>query len=122
MAVDSSHLLSANRDAFWQATQAELRIIQRRGDAVSLVGLALVGALMWYSSETGGTSVIWGVGIAGIAMAFLAISQLLVARAKRRIAAERGMNCRHCGYVPHHTEISDVIATRECPHCKKPLD
>jgi hypothetical protein len=122
MAVDSAHLLSANRDAYWQTTRAELHAAQRRGDALSLLGLALIGALMWSLGESGEHPLLWTAGISGVAMATVALPQLLVARRKRSIAVARGMNCRHCGYVPHHTEFSDVIATRECRRCEKPLD
>jgi hypothetical protein len=122
MAVESSHLVSTGRDAYWQTTRAELQSAQRRGDALSLAGLALIGVLIWYSADSGGKSVLWVASITVTAMAVVALPQLFVARGKRRIASARGMNCRHCGYVPHHTEISEVIATHECRRCAKPLD
>jgi small basic protein len=118
MAVDSSMVNSASRDAYWQATQAELSTAQRRGDMVSLVGLVLIAALLWFLGDSVG---MWAAGIASVALAVVAIPQLFVARRKRRISAARGLNCQHCGYVPHHTEISEVAVTRECRVCEKSL-
>lgn len=121
MAVDSSRLNSATRDAYWMATEAELKSAQQRGDKLSLVGLALVAALLWYYREPGDNVALWAGGIATVALAVVALPQLFVARRKRRISAARGLNCQHCGYEPHHTEISEVVSTRECRRCEKSL-
>jgi uncharacterized membrane protein YeiB len=121
MAVDSSQLDIVNRDAYWQATQAQLRSAQQRGDILSLLGFGLIGFLLWYYHEPGDQAVVWAGSIATVALAAVVLPQLFVARRKRHISAARGMNCRHCGYVPHHTEISEVVSTRACRRCEKPL-
>jgi len=121
MAVDSSQLNSASRDAYWLATQAELKSAKLSGDILSLVGLGLIAALLWYYRETGNDVTMWAGAIATVALTSIAIPQIYVARRRRRISAARGLNCRHCGYVPHHTEISEVVSTRECRRCEKPL-
>jgi hypothetical protein len=121
MAVDSSQLNSASRDAYWQVTQSQLKSAQVRGDALSLLGLGLLGLLIWQYPEPGNGAVGWAAGIAAVALAVVALPQLFVARRKRRISAMRGMTCKHCGYVPHDTEISEVVSTRECSRCQHPL-
>jgi len=120
MAVDSTHLSSASRDAYWQATRDELKSAQKRGDILSLVGLGLVGVLLWYYRGPEHLAM-WAAGFATIGLAIVALPQWFVARRKRRISAARGMTCQHCGYVPHDTEISDVVSTRECRRCEQPL-
>jgi hypothetical protein len=120
MAVDSSQLDTV-RDAYWQATQAQLRSAQQRGDVLSLVGLGLIGALLWYYGVPGDNVATWAVSIGIVALAVVVLPPLLVARRRRRISAARGMNCQHCGYVPHHTEISEVVSTRQCRRCEQPL-
>ena len=47
MAVDSSQLNSASRDAYWKTTQAQLKSAQTRGEILSLLGLGLLGLLLW---------------------------------------------------------------------------
>jgi len=121
MAVESSQLKSASRDAYWQATQALLKSAQNRGDMLSLLGLGFVALLFWLFNEPGDDAVKWAAGIATVALAMVALPQMFVTRRKRRISAMRGMNCRHCGYVPHDTEISETVSTRECTRCQKPL-
>jgi len=120
MAVDSSQLNSASRDAYWKTTQAQLKSAQARGEVLSLLGLGLLGLLLW-QYQPGDNLVSWAAGIASVALAIVALPQLFVARRKRRISVMRGMNCQHCGYVPHDTEISEVVSTRECNRCRKPL-
>ncbi len=121
MAVDSSQLSSASRDAYWQTTQAELKSAQQRGDILSLMGLGLLAVLLWYNHEPGDNAVLWAAGVATVGLVIVALPQWFVARRKRRISALRGMNCQHCGYVPHDTEISEVVSTRECRRCEQPL-
>jgi len=121
MAVDSSKLDTVSRDAYWQATQVQLRSAQQRGDVLSLVGLVLIGAMLWYYGAPGDKVATWATGIAIVALAAVVLPQLLVARRKRWISATRGMNCQHCGYVPHQTEISEVVSTRQCRRCEQPL-
>jgi hypothetical protein len=121
MAVDISQLNSANRDAYWQVTQAQLKSAQKRGDALSVLGVGLMGLLLWQYYEPGVHEVTWTASVAAVALALVALPQLFAARRKRRISAMRGMNCTHCGYVPHDTEISEVVSARECSRCQKPL-
>ena len=121
MAVDSSQLSSASRDAYWETTQAQLKSAQNRGDVLSLLGLGLIGLLLWQFHEPGDNAFQWAASFAAFALAVVALPQLFVARRKRRISAMRGMTCQHCGYVPHDTEISEVVSTRECNRCQQPL-
>jgi len=117
MAVDSSQLNSASRDAYWEATQAQLKSAQTRGDLLSLLGLGLLCLVLWQDHEPGGNVVSWAAGVAGIGLLIVVLPQLLVLRRKRRISEMRGMTCHHCGYVPHDTEISEVATTRHCQRC-----
>lgn len=121
MAVDSSQLNSASRDAYWQATRAQLKSAQKRGDVFSVLGVVLLGLLLWQYYEPGVRAVGWAASVAAVALALVALPQLFAAKRKRRISAMRGMNCQHCGYVPHDTEISEVVSARECRRCQKPL-
>jgi hypothetical protein len=121
MAVESSQLNSASRDAYWQVTQTQLKSAQTRGEVLSLLGLGLLGLLLWQYYEPGENTVKWAATMAGLALAIVALPQLFVARRKRRISAMRGMNCQHCGYVPHDTEISEVASTRHCQRCEQVL-
>jgi len=121
MAVHSSQLNSASRDAYWQVTQSQLKSAQTRGDVFSLLGLGLLGLLLWQFHEAGDDVISWAAGIAAVALAIVALPQFFVARRKRSISAMRGMTCRHCGYVPHDTEISEVASTRHCQRCEQVL-
>ena len=121
MAVDSSQLNSVNRDAYWQTTKAQLKSAEKRGDMYSLLGLGFVFLVLWQFHEPGSNAFAWAAGIATIALAVVVLPQLFVAQRKRRISAMRGLNCQHCGYVPHDTEISEIASTRECNRCQNPL-
>ena len=121
MAVDSSQLNSASRDAYWKVTQSQLKSAQTRGELLSLLGVLLLGLLLWQFYEPGDDAVSWAAGVAGVALAVVALPQLFVARRKRHISAMRGMTCQHCGYVPHDTEISEVASTRNCQRCEQVL-
>jgi hypothetical protein len=121
MAVDSSQLNSASRDAYWEATQAQLKSAQTRGDRLSLLGLGLLCLALWQDHEPGDNVVSWAAGVAGIGLLIVALPQLLVLRSKRHISAVRGMTCQHCGHVPHDTEITESASTRHCQHCNQDL-
>ncbi|HEU5133953.1 MAG TPA: hypothetical protein VFU13_02300 [Steroidobacteraceae bacterium] len=123
MAVESLQLSSVTRDAYWHDTHAQLKSVRKRGDILSLLGLGLVGVLLWQYQyrESGDYAVAWAIGIATVSLVGVALPQLFVTRSKRRISAMRGMHCQHCGYVPHDTEISELVSTRECNRCRKPL-
>ena len=122
MAVDSSQLNSAGRDAYWEATQAQLKTAQTRGDLLSLVGLGLLCFALWQDRGPADDVVSWAAGVAGIGLLIVALPQLLVLRRKRHISAVRGMTCRNCGHVPHDTEISESANTRHCQQCDHTLD
>lgn len=121
MAVDSSQLNSAGRDAYWEATQAQLKSAQTRGDLLSLLGLGLLCFVLWQDHDPGDDVVSWAAGVAGLGLMIVALPQLLVLRRKRHISAARGMTCKHCGHVPHDTEISESANTRHCQHCDQTL-
>ena len=121
MAVDSSQFGDAGRDAYWQATRAQLKSAQQRGDILSVAGLGLISCLLWQFPEPVEKSALWVAAFASIALAIVVLPQLFVARRKRRISSGRGMNCRHCGYVPHDTEISEIASTRQCSRCGNSL-
>jgi hypothetical protein len=122
MAVERSQLDAVNRDAYWQATQAQLRSAQHRGDILSLVSVLLVALLLWRFRSPSDGSATWATAVAVVALMSVVIPQLFVARRKRQISAARGLKCRHCGYTPHDTEISEVGISRECRRCEQPLD
>jgi len=122
MAVDSSQLNSASRDAYWEATQAQLKSAQTRGDLLSLLGLGLLCLVLWQDHDPGDDVVRWAAGVAGIGLLIVALPQFLVLRRKRHISAARGMTCRNCGHVPHDTEISTSATTRHCQQCDHTLD
>jgi hypothetical protein len=110
-----------HRDEYWQDTREQLKSVQTRGDFLTLLGLAIIGGLLWAYHEPGD-------GFGFYALAFIAISLVVicgplwfVTRRKRSISAAR-LTCPHCGHAPHDTEISEVAETRQCQHCNHPLD
>jgi len=121
MAVDSSQFNTVKRDAYWQATQAQLRSAQYRGDILSLAGVLLAALLLWRFRSPDDGSAAWAAAVALIALIAVVVPQLFVARRKRRISAARGMKCQHFGNEPHDTEISEVVSSRECRRCERPL-
>src|SRR5688572_25819812 len=100
--IDSEH-----DDAYWQATRDQLKTAQKRADIFTLLGMAAIGALLWLnfrSEELAGNWILTGVALAVVV---ISVPLWYVTRRKRRISATR-LNCRHCGYIPHDTEISEV--------------
>jgi hypothetical protein len=109
-----------HQDAYWDATQDELKTIQRRGDGVIFAGAAMLLGLLAYNHELAGARIWWFAAGAGV---LIVIAQALwfVTTRRRRIAAARGLVCSLCKYIPHDTEITEVAATRRCPHCDESL-
>jgi hypothetical protein len=119
--VKHAHVGSEHSEAYWQATREQLQAAQKRADLISLSGAVALGGLLWIYHEPGD-----GFGhlaLAGIGLALLVIGLPVwfLTRRKREITATRGLICKHCAYVPHDTEISEVAATRICPGCSNPL-
>ena len=119
--MKNAHVESGHRDAYWEATREQLKAAQNRADVITLAGVLAIAALLWFTREP--DQGFGPMALAGIAIALLAICAPLwfVTRRKRRISATRGLICQHCGYVPHDTEISEIVSTRECNRCQKPL-
>jgi hypothetical protein len=117
-----SHLESESRDAYWAATREQLRSAQNRADLFTLLGLAAVGALLWLYRGPGEQLATWMIACLGVALAVICLPLWFVTRRKRRISALRGLTCPHCGHVPHDTEISEIVNTRQCQSCEKSLD
>jgi hypothetical protein len=110
-----------HREAFWQDTREQLKSAQSRGDFFTVLGLAVIGGLLWVYHEPGDG--FGSVALAGIAFALIVICGPLwfVTRRKRSISAAR-LTCPHCGHAPHDTEIAEVAETRQCQRCNQSLD
>jgi hypothetical protein len=120
--VKNAHVESEPREAYWQATREQLKSAQNRADRIALLGVAAIGLLLWTYHEPGdgfGPIALTGVGVA---LAVICTTAWVATRSKRRISAERGLVCRHCGAVPHDTEIAEVAATRHCQRCYRSMD
>ena len=117
-----SHLESESRDAYWAATREQLRSAQNRADLFTLLGLAAVCVLLWRYREPGQQLAFRMIAGIGVALVVIGLPLWFVTRRKRRISALRGLTCPHCGHVPHDTEISEIVNTRRCQSCEKPLD
>jgi len=109
------------RDAYWDATQSELRSIRKRGDMLTLAGASVLLALIFVFREHAQEISAWLVASV-LLFAVIGASLWFVTSRKRRLVLARGLVCTHCEYVPHDTEIDEVAATRTCPHCERALD
>lgn len=109
------------RDAYWQATQTELKTIRKRGDVLTLTGAAALLALIFVYRDRSQELATWLVAVT-ILLAVIGTSLWFVTSRKRRIAIARGLVCARCAYMPHDTEIDEVASTRTCPHCDQALD
>jgi hypothetical protein len=108
------------QDSYWDATQLELKTVQRRGDAWIFGGATVLLALLAFNRERASELSWWLV--AGCALLLLIGRALwFVTTRRRRIADTRGLVCSLCSYVPHDTEITEVAATRRCPRCDESL-
>jgi Na+/proline symporter len=109
------------RDAYWHATQSELKSIRRRGDIVTLTGAAVLLALIFFYRDHSQELAAWLVGGA-LLLAVIGASLWFVTSRTRRVAIARGLVCSRCSYMPHDTEIDEVATTRTCPRCEQSLD
>ena len=115
--VGSEH----HSEAYWQATREQLEAAQKRADLLTLAGVIALSGLLWVYHEPGdgfGRMALAGIGIA---LLVIGVPVWFVTRRKRQITATRGLICAHCSHVPHDTEISEIVASRVCPNCSKPL-
>jgi len=109
-----------NREAYWHATRDELKAIQRRGDYLIFAGaLALLGVL-FYNHDRASQLQYWLV-VGGLTLLVILGSLWFVTTRKRRVATARGLVCSSCSYMPHDTEIGDVVESRRCPRCDHSL-
>ncbi len=116
------HIESDAREAYWAATREQLKSAQNRADLFTLLGLVAVCAWLWLYHEPGEQLAVWMLAGVGVSLAVICLPLWFVTRRKRRISEMRGLNCPHCGHVPHDTEISEVANTRQCQSCEKSLD
>lgn len=117
----SASFYTQGRDAYWHATQSELRSIRRRGDVVMLTGAVALLALIFLYRDHSQELSAWLVA-AAILLAVIGVSVWFVTSRTRRVAIARGLRCSRCWYMPHDTEIDEVANTRTCPHCEQSLD
>ncbi|HTU66600.1 MAG TPA: hypothetical protein VMF52_11665 [Steroidobacteraceae bacterium] len=111
----------SGRDAYWHATQSELKSIRKRGDILTLGGaVALLAFVAFYRDRTEEIAA-WLV-IVTVLLAVVGTSFWIVAARKRRVAIAHGLVCPRCQYHPHDTEIDEVASSRTCPHCEESLD
>jgi hypothetical protein len=120
--VKSLSVDSHARDAYWHATQAELKSIQNRGDAVTLLLVATVGALLAIFRNSWEQATAWNILVVTLPFVAISISVWFVISRRRRVAAARGLVCGECGYMPHDTEITAIAQTRSCPRCEASLE
>jgi hypothetical protein len=122
VSVKNAHAGSEHRDAYWEATREQLKSAQNRADLLSLLGVGSICALLWLYHEPGDGFGRLALAALGLALFAIFLPLWFVTRRKRRISAARGLTCRHCGSVPHDTEIFEAAQTRHCQRCEKPLD
>jgi hypothetical protein len=109
-----------HQDGYWDATQDELKTIQRRGDAVIFAGAAMLLGALAYNREHS-NELFWWLAVGAGLLVVMAQALWFVTTRRRRIAVSRGLVCSQCEYVPHDTEITEVAATRRCPRCDESL-
>lgn len=108
------------REAYWHATRSELRNIQRRGDYLVFGGALALLAVLFYNHDRSSQLQYWLV-VGGLTLLVILASLWFVTTRKRRVATARGLVCASCSYMPHDTEISDVVESRRCPRCDHSL-
>jgi heme/copper-type cytochrome/quinol oxidase subunit 3 len=119
--VNSASFDTRSRDAYWQATQSELKSIRKRGDFLILAGTTVLLALLAFYHEKSNDLAAWLVA-GGLLLAVIVFALWFVATRKRRIAITRGLVCLRCDYMPHDTEIDEVAVTRACTRCGHSLE
>jgi hypothetical protein len=120
--VKNAHAGSGHRDEYWETTREQLKSAQNRADLLSVLGVAAIGGLLWYYHEPGDGFGRFSLSFIGLALVVICVPAWVAARRRRRISAARGLTCPSCGYVPHDTEISEVVSTRHCQRCDHSLD
>jgi hypothetical protein len=108
------------REAYWSATHVQLKSIQRRGDALTLLAVAAACPLLVIFRSSWAQAAPWA--ILWMTLATVSFSVWFVISRRRRIAAARGLVCGQCKYMPHDTEIMEVAQTRQCPRCEASLE
>jgi uncharacterized membrane protein YccF (DUF307 family) len=111
----------SGRDHHWEATRDQLKAAQHRADFLTLLGLAAIGALLWFNHEAGDLVGNWVLASVALAITVIGLPLWILTRRKRDISAAH-LTCRHCGYRPHDTEISEVAESHQCRRCEKQLD
>jgi hypothetical protein len=119
--VKEAQTQSERGDAYWQSTREQLRSAQNRADVCTLSGLAAICGLLWLYHEPGHGFDSFAQAGLGIALVVICVPVWLATRSKRRISAAR-LTCKHCGAVPHDTEISEVASTHQCQRCAQSID
>ena len=119
--MNSASFDTRSRDAYWQATQSELKSIRKRGDVLILAGAAVLLSLLAWYHERSDSLASWLIA-GGLLLAVILLSLWFVTTRKRRVAVTRGLVCTQCDYMPHDTEIEEVAETRACPRCEKSLE
>jgi hypothetical protein len=119
--VKQAHADSERHGADWEATREQLKAAQARADRLTLLGLALIGLLLWLYHEPGDGFGAVALAVIVLALIVICVPLWMVTRRKRAISASR-LTCRHCGYRPHDTEISEVAETHQCQRCQRPLE
>jgi hypothetical protein len=109
---------SASR--YGESVREQLKAAQHRADLLTLIGMVCMGALLWRNFRADEGAGQWTLASVAIAMLVICLPLWYVTRRKRSISAAR-LTCRHCGYVPHDTEISEVAETMTCQRCEKPI-
>ena len=119
MTVKFTPVEAGSRDSSWSATQEALKSVKRRGDLLILLGAAALFALEMVLPESAHDQLGLLIG-AMLVLALIGGYVWFVTKHKRRIAASR-LACRRCSYVPHDTEIDEVVDSHRCPRCSAEL-
>lgn len=115
------HVDSDPRHDEWAATREQLKSAQQRADRFTLLGLVVIGGLLWMNLDSIGPAADWLLASIALTLLVICIPLWYLMRRRRGISRTR-LVCPHCGYVPHDTEISEVADTLRCQRCNQPLD
>jgi hypothetical protein len=106
--------------AYGENVREQLKAAQLRADLFTLLGMVCAGALLWRSFQSDEAAGTWTFASVPITILVICLPLWFLTRRRRRISAAR-LTCRHCGYVPHDTEISEVAETMTCQRCEKTI-